>query len=678
MASVAMPSRGIALRGAPDGDIGTKGAKSNAVQVMQLDMTQDIVDELLESVRNGNPPQILFGRTPQLKYGDRSHVLQTASESFRYELYRSGSSGSEDDLTFAGLINHSLAVQKAEEATAGVDSALEQLKNSMAAISEMKEANKTIVGDASPMPTPSHRRFPSKSFSHLRPSSSISSPLRSTPSSPALMALSNMKSAPTSQPSSAMFDNLRALRLPLIHLLAMEPRQLDWLQRTTHGKLNEVKEILGKIAKPPREGSSWQLTDKAYKELDPWMFPYKTAEDRQKAIDNAIKAFDRLRLEKDDKLWQILLPKKERNQGKVLSRLNVQAPAQKSGAPMQKISKLTEKKAGAGGKADEKESEKEGRKVKDAKEKKPVKGGDDAVKKVKEVKNTKKATAKGNPPQAEPTISKARAKKATTAADPSSTPRQKPKAAMKDALQKEKATKAVKPAVNPNTKPKNPSPLSASLPVNASDLEDSHPVRKASPAKASSSGNSDRNMKRKANDIDDSVHNHNLSVKQRKLDRPTPTSTPLGAGAGAKTSTPSSAQSLKRKDRDFDADISRTHMPNGITAHTNSASKHRKIESIDTVAANPKNNPNGSNSSSSPQSDSTTSPMLQLSFRQTVELSQKFQRYYKRYEELYWQLYEADVPPDEKRRDELMRMHRKLEEMKREIKAGARAGAGKV
>jgi RNA polymerase II elongation factor ELL len=40
------------------------------------------------------------------------------------------------------LINHSLAVQQAENVTAGVDSALQQLRSSMAAISEFKQANK--------------------------------------------------------------------------------------------------------------------------------------------------------------------------------------------------------------------------------------------------------------------------------------------------------------------------------------------------------------------------------------------------------------------------------------------------------------------------------------------------------------------------------------------------------
>jgi RNA polymerase II elongation factor ELL len=69
-------------------------------------------------------------------------VLQSSSESHRYELYKSSGAGDDDEFEFAGLINHSLTVQKAEDVTAGVDSALQQLRSSMAAISEFKEANK--------------------------------------------------------------------------------------------------------------------------------------------------------------------------------------------------------------------------------------------------------------------------------------------------------------------------------------------------------------------------------------------------------------------------------------------------------------------------------------------------------------------------------------------------------
>lgn len=64
MATTAVSMGGIALHGAPDVDIGSKDAKHTPTQAMQLEMSQDIVDELLESVRSGKPPQIFFGRTP--------------------------------------------------------------------------------------------------------------------------------------------------------------------------------------------------------------------------------------------------------------------------------------------------------------------------------------------------------------------------------------------------------------------------------------------------------------------------------------------------------------------------------------------------------------------------------------------------------------------------------------
>jgi hypothetical protein len=63
MATALLPVGGLFLDGAPDRDMGAD-AKAAAVQAMQVDMTQELVDELLESVRSGKPPQILFGRTP--------------------------------------------------------------------------------------------------------------------------------------------------------------------------------------------------------------------------------------------------------------------------------------------------------------------------------------------------------------------------------------------------------------------------------------------------------------------------------------------------------------------------------------------------------------------------------------------------------------------------------------
>ncbi|KAH7138583.1 hypothetical protein B0J11DRAFT_422802 [Dendryphion nanum] len=694
MPATALPTGGIALHGAPDFDITSKDTRNMPVQAMQLEITQDIVDELLESVRTGKVPQIVFGRAPQLKYGDKTHTLQTNPENYRYELYQSSGTGSDDDdLEFAGLINHSLAVQKAEDVTAGVDTALEQLKHSMAAISELKQANKTIVGDNNPMRTPGHRRFPSKGFKpqHLN-SSTLGSPMLSVPSSP-------MRKAPTSQPSGNHDLIVRALRVPLIHLLAIQPSKDTSLADTCRTTLAIVREILPKIARRSQDDQEkWQLTDKSFGEINPWKFPYKSTEEREQAINGAVKSFDRLRLAKDDKLWQILLPVEERGQGKCLSRLNLKAvepkPNAKPSTPLHKMTKQGEKKPAASKKAESKDSEKRPekkvkeskaftepklRKVVKEKASAPAPAPAPAVKDAPKSTNanartpltstsTSTSSSSSSKPAAPPNrntpatdSSKARTKKMASTADTAS-PRVKPKAPARDPPTRERTYKPPKPAIPLNTKPKNPSPLSASPPVNASDFEDNHPVHKVlsgSPVKPLSA-NSDRTLKRKANDIDSDIHNHNhgLAVKQPRVNRPTPTHTPSSTNGRMNGSTPSSASSLKRRSDD------------SSTSNT-PATKIRKVTSIDTGLASryPIQN---SQASPGDSSSSTTSPSIpSLSFRQTVELSQKFQKYYKKYESLYWKLAESDSPPAEGQRKELLNMHKKLEEMKREIKAGA-------
>ncbi|KAL5424073.1 hypothetical protein PMIN04_003398 [Paraphaeosphaeria minitans] len=668
MATSLLPSGGIALFGAPDGDIGSRVAKTTPLQAMQVDMTQDIVDELLESVRSGKPPQILFGRTPQLKYGDKTLTLQSTSETTINELYHSGGTGSDDELEFTSLIKHSLVLHKAENVTAGVDSALEQLKNSMAAVKEMKEANKTVVGD---MRNAGHRRAPSKGFvpSHLAPSGT-GSPLLSVPSSPMT------KKPPTSQPGGANQAVLAALRVPIIHLLAMQPAKESYLAQTCRTSVANVRDLLPKIAKHTADDAGkWQLTDKSFREIDPYKFPYKAQEDREQAIISAIKSFDRLRLSKEDKLWQILLPCDERGQGKCLSRLSVKAPEkpQKASTPLHKLSKLNEKKPAAR-KAAEKDVE---RKVKDpeARPKKTV--NEKVMKPLKEPAPAKSSPlpAKNSPAPAAtstPKLSttapsnrtaptdanKIREKKVAPSAEAPS-PRVKPKMASRD-LQQNRPFRPTKPV---NTKPKNPSPLSASPPVNASDFEDSHPVHKAlagapSPAKNLPT-NSDRSLKRKTNDLDNDMHNHALAVKKSHVERSAPNGKPANAHGRVNGNTPPTTNSLKRR-------------ADGSSSSSIPSTKLRKVNNIDTARA--ARYPQSSQISPGDSSSSQTSPTVpSLSFRQTVELSQKFQRYYKKYEALYWKLTESATPPSQAQRDDLLKMHKKLEEMKREIKAGAGA-----
>lgn len=56
-----MADHRVALVGAPDAD---PQAKTRCVQAMQLNLTSDVVEELLDCIKSGKRPQVLFGGTP--------------------------------------------------------------------------------------------------------------------------------------------------------------------------------------------------------------------------------------------------------------------------------------------------------------------------------------------------------------------------------------------------------------------------------------------------------------------------------------------------------------------------------------------------------------------------------------------------------------------------------------
>jgi len=116
-----------------------------------------------------------------------------------------------------------------------------------------------------------------------------------------------------------------ACRQALIHLLGIKPLEVAEIVRTTHIPKDTCMHVLQKIANSDQSSMKWKLTDKAFKELNPYVFQYES-EDRTAAIECAVAAFDRQRISKDDKIWQKLLPLSERGSGKTLSKLNLTGP----------------------------------------------------------------------------------------------------------------------------------------------------------------------------------------------------------------------------------------------------------------------------------------------------------------------------------------------------------------
>lgn len=139
------------------------------------------------------------------------------------------------------------------------------------------------------------------------------------------------QSSSTIDANAAVYNGENALRkheevmITLIHLLAMKPTStLDLMRTARMTNPNLLEELLDKVAR--LESEKWKLLDRSYKRLTVWDFAYETQEDRQMAIDNAIKAYDRMRIGAQENLWQLLLPQGERGKRILLSRLHLDAP----------------------------------------------------------------------------------------------------------------------------------------------------------------------------------------------------------------------------------------------------------------------------------------------------------------------------------------------------------------
>ncbi|KAJ5584294.1 uncharacterized protein N7459_004094 [Penicillium hispanicum] len=335
-----IPKSGLSLRaGEQSGETAAK-----PTQIMRLNLVQSTLDDLIQSLRNDQPARVRLGKHPSLHYAGKSQSFHAYPETHRSEIYHRSS---EHTLYFTGVLSHSLEVEKAKKDTASTDQALANLEESLNAFERGKESKKThIIQHPDELKAlraagagTSARRGP-KSKAELDKDrllrtaanrSLTSSPTLGAPKSP--VPIPTPTSAPTSQTRNTA--RLDALKTPFIHLLAVRAVSTKFLARQTRSSIEDCTALAQKYGSENRlNREKFDLKDKTYKDLDVWKFPYPNQEDRQQAIENAISAFDRMRISRTDKLWQSLLPKEERGKGKCLSRLNLSnGPIKKAATP---------------------------------------------------------------------------------------------------------------------------------------------------------------------------------------------------------------------------------------------------------------------------------------------------------------------------------------------------------
>lgn len=310
---------------------------SKPSQAFRIELAREKRRKILASLQKNEKIHILFGKKPRIQYGKESIRLNVEPSSFPAELY-ARSNTSNHHYYFSGKLSHTVEVREAQEATATADRALAALESSLKLVQSQRAANETTFVPGKAM---SDKKTKGQKSGHLQPIHSsalhrthlFDGVTRSTPSSPFLGASLSPRPTPTSAPATGfgLSDKdkvqLNAMRIPLVHLLAVAPATMKSLAKRIRAPIEDVERVLAKIAADVN--GKKELKDSSYKELDVWKFPYESQEDRQTAINRAVRAFDRMRIAHSNDLWQLLLKEEERGKGKVLSRLDLNRPKQR-------------------------------------------------------------------------------------------------------------------------------------------------------------------------------------------------------------------------------------------------------------------------------------------------------------------------------------------------------------
>ncbi|CAZ80035.1 unnamed protein product [Tuber melanosporum] len=308
---------GVTLGTAPPTVGNGKGATVvHGQQVMRIAFGgSNVLEEVLKHEAD---LKITFGKSMRLSYGDQIMEILSTIESSRHELYRAEQASLGGELDFAGTFTHQLEVRELYADTP--DESLRALEESYRRINQEKEASTTVVVDSASMPPAvsgrraAYMKKPAATGRGKNARKPVTQP-RSHPSTPHTRAGKSpaLSEADAAAHSAMINAKLEALRVPLIHLLAMGPDSEQNLASRTRVSEDVCLRILQKVGY--RNSKLWELVDDVYKDLDIWEFPYPSQANREVAISNCRAAFNRLLLPREAPEWQKTLAPEDR--GKV-------------------------------------------------------------------------------------------------------------------------------------------------------------------------------------------------------------------------------------------------------------------------------------------------------------------------------------------------------------------------
>ncbi|KAI0467111.1 hypothetical protein F4859DRAFT_495174 [Xylaria cf. heliscus] len=337
MAALKITDAGLQLESTPS------SRDSLPLQAFGVVLNDSMIEDMIRCVQSGQNVELTLGNTPSFHYGSREENVSVTPESFNYELYLT-------DLTDSGSktqrLPHptmsilkkppaSLSTKKATKVTAKqTNRAPSSGADSDADIRAGSYAQKSGKGPKLANGGPKGSKLLPTGKSAMA-SVFTNTTTRSLPSSPALNGVASPN--PVFSASQQVLEKNKGQRTALVHELAVRDQPFQRLEDVWTGADSDLKPTVEKVADFNKSTEKWSLKKIFWKELDVWNYDYDTPEDRQSAIDNAIKVYDKQRVVLSDAVWDRLLPREDRNKNIVLSKLQASIAKQSAIPPAPKV-----------------------------------------------------------------------------------------------------------------------------------------------------------------------------------------------------------------------------------------------------------------------------------------------------------------------------------------------------
>ncbi|RAL68190.1 hypothetical protein DID88_008897 [Monilinia fructigena] len=231
--SLDIPQNGLTLESNPPSD---KSA-TNITPAIGLTLSDGMIEDMIKCFQNGKSIELSLGSSPNLIYGNKSHRLSVYHDPFQYEVFQ----------------------------TANPHDTNSEMSNSRT-LDEVILANKKLSGPGA-QPRYQNGKYKGEQETDQK----------------------ECKCPEVEDPRRLQIRRSFWIR----GLEAIRPSQCH---NRIAGPKDDLKQAMSKVGDLNTSTGKWELRKHYYKELDVFNFNYESDAERQRAIDNAVKAFDKMRL----------------------------------------------------------------------------------------------------------------------------------------------------------------------------------------------------------------------------------------------------------------------------------------------------------------------------------------------------------------------------------------------